>query len=294
MSRAIRCRTAVLAAAWIVLGLSAGAWAAAPPEVTIDLTLSKTAYEYNEPIAATVTVRNSSGGVIYISRGFSTLEYVLEMRVMDPAGRLLVATRPGVHNEFPDAPPLGWALVEGKPVRVAGCEALAAGFLETSGAEDLRSRYDISLPGWYSAQVQLSVRTFAGAPCEVEGYLWSGVLKSATRYFYVGGSSSGVKLTPDKWKASWPADSNVPAVEVQLMPTEGRSVEGYDPQSIRLNGLVPTEVKVLHPKIKAQFEARAALATLGAVQAGQTRRVLVSGKYNGQPFGVQCEVKIEK
>jgi hypothetical protein len=286
--------TQVLLVTLLFWVFSTGGWAAAP-NIQIDLSLSKASYDYNEPIAATVTVRNQSGDTIYINKGFQTLTYFLEMRVIDPAGRLLVASRQAEHNEFPDAPPLSWALLpSGKPVRVAACEVLAPDFQQVSSTPDLRSSYDISLPGYYSAQVQLSVRTFAGAPCEVDNYVWSGVLKSETKYFYVGGSSSGAKLTPDKWKMSWAQDKNVPGVLVELTPTEGKSAEGYDPQSIRLNNLIPTDVKVQKPKIKAQFDAKAALASLGPVQVGQTYRVLISGRHNGQPFGVQYTVKVEK
>jgi hypothetical protein len=284
----------IVIGALLVLGLSAGGWAAAP-NIQIDLSFTKASYEYNEPIGVSVTVSNQSGEAIFINKGFQTLAYYLEMRVVDPAGRLLVVKRQAVHDEFPDAPPLSWALLpSGKPVRVAACEVLAPGPLPVSSTTDLRTSYDIGLPGYYSAQVQLSVRTFAEAPCEVDSYVWSGVLKSETKYFYVGGSSSGAKLTPDKWKMSWAQAKSVPDIEVELTPTADKSAEGYDPQSIRLNNLIPTAVKVQLPKIKAQFDAKAALASLGAVQVGQTYRVLISGRYKGQPFGVQYMVTVEK
>ena len=285
----------IVIGALLVLGLSSGGWAAAP-DIQIDLSFSKASYQYNEPIGVSVAVSNQSTDPIYINKGFQTLAYYLEMRVVDPAGRLLVVKRQAPHNEFPDAPPLSWALLpSGKPVRVAACEVLAPGpVLPVSSTNDLRTSYDIGLPGYYSAQVQLSVRTFAEAPCEVDNYVWSGVLKSETKYFYVGGSSSGARLTPDKWKMSWAQAKSVPDIEVELTPTAGKSAEGYDPQSIRLNNLIPTAVKVQLPKIKAQFDAKAALASLGAVQVGQTYRVLISGRYKGQPFGVQYLVTVEK
>ena len=285
----------IVIGALLVLGLSAGGWAAAP-NIGIVLSFTKASYQYNEPIGVSVAVSNQSTDPIYINKGFQTLAYYLEMRVVDPAGRLLVVKRQAVHNEFPDAPPLSWALLpSGKPVRVAACEVLAPGpVLPESSTNDLRTSYDIGLPGYYSAQVQLSVRTFAEAPCEVDSYVWSGVLKSETKYFYVGGSSSGARLTPDKWKMSWAQAKSVPNIEVELTPTAGKSAEGYDLQSIRLNNLNSTAVKVQLPKIKAQFDAKAALASLGAVQAGKTYRVLISGRYKGQPFGVQYVVTVEK
>jgi hypothetical protein len=285
----------IVIGALLVLGLSAGGWAAAP-NIQIDLAFSKASYEYNEPIGVSVTVRNLSPDAIFISKGFTKPDYYLEMRVVDPAGRLLVVKRQAVHDEFPDAPPLSWALLpSGTPVRVAACEVLAPGpVLPVSSTNDLRASYDIGLPGSYSAQVQLSARTFDGAPCEVDSYVWSGVLKSETKYFYVGGSSAGAKLTPDKWKMSWKDTKSVPNIEVELTPIEGKSAEGYDLQSIRLNNLIPTAVKVQKPKIKAQFDAKAALASLGPVQVGKTYQVLISGKYKGQPFGAQYVVTVEK
>ena len=282
----------IIAAA--VLGFSGPLWAQAPG-ITINLSFDKISFAYGEPIGVQAVVSNQSGGDLLISKGFSSRVYYLEMRVIDPAGRLIIATRDGFHDEFPDAPPLAYVLYQGKPVRVAGCEVFAAGEQITSRTEDLRTNFDLSLPGYYSAQVQVSATVFNGAPCAVDDYAWRGLLKSETVYFYVQGSSSGVKVIPDQWKLSWRDDNKkVPDVQVQIRSLEGKGVEDYDPNSINLNTVVAGSVRVLPPKLKAFFNAKEAMESLGdTVQAGQWYRVMITGRLkSGAPFGAEQQVRI--
>ncbi len=176
----------IIMGAGFIFGTSSLLWAQAL-EINIELNLDNTHYTYGEPIGATVVVSNQSGGPILVNKGFSSMVYYLEMRVIDPAEKLAVAKRQEFHNEFPDAPPLAWILHAGKPIRVAGCESLPEGWTSDpiqGRIDDMRGPYDISLPGHYSAQVQLSAMIFAGAPCEVDDYEWQGVLESETVYFY--------------------------------------------------------------------------------------------------------------
>ena len=178
----------MIVAAAVFLGSSAPALAK-PPAIQVDLKFDKRSYRYGEPIGVEIVVRNQSGEDLLISKGFSSMVYYLEMRVIDPAGRLLLARRDEPHNEFPDAPPLAFVLHEGRPIRVASCEVFGTKGINRSRTDDLRKHYALGLAGKYSAQVQLSAMTFKGKPCDVNGYEWVGVLMSETKYFYVEGPS---------------------------------------------------------------------------------------------------------
>lgn len=280
----------------VILG-SSGLAGAQPPGIQIELNFNKSFYEYGEPVGVHVVVSNQSEHDILITQGFSSLVYYLEMRIFDPSGRLILANRDEVHDEFPDAPPLGYVLFEDRPIQVAACEVLHADWIGQSQTEDLRAYYAFDLPGYYSAEVQLSAMTFkgeSGAPCDVNDYEWLGVLKSDTKYFYVQGDTKSVRVIPDEWSISWKEDdSKVKYIQVQVRPDKKKTVDDYDPQSIRLNNLPADSVRVLPPMIKAYFNAKDALDSLGEVQVDQWYRVLVSGKYsNGRPFGGEQQIKI--
>ncbi len=155
------------------------------PEILIDLKFDKTHYDYGEPIGVTVSVMNKSGKNLLLSKGFSALDYYLEMRVIDPAGKLIIAQPHKPHREFPDAPPLARVLHDKEPIPVVPCEVLRAGSKRSVLSEDLRAHYALELPGKYSAQVQLSTMTFKDEPCSTKNYEWLGVLESETKYFYL-------------------------------------------------------------------------------------------------------------
>ena len=155
------------------------------PEVLIDLKFSKKAYMFGEPIAAKVGIQNRSGRGLLLSRGFGDLDFFLEMRIIDPAGELVLARRNEPHDEFPDAPPLPFVLHDNKPVRAVPCEVLRSGAKRILKSDDLRDHYALERPGNYSAQVQISVAIFKGEPCHTRNYRWLGVIKSNTVNFYI-------------------------------------------------------------------------------------------------------------
>jgi hypothetical protein len=303
----------IILSAGLMLGSSSLLWAQAP-DIDVQLIFDKAEYEYGEPIGAEVIVSNQSGAGILVNRGFGSLVYYLEMRVIDPAGRLVVATREDFHDEFPDAPPLAWILHNNKPIRVAGCESLPAGWTSDPSqgrVGDLREYYDISLPGYYSAEVQLSVMTFTGevtsgggAACEVDAYDWQGVIKSDTVYFQVQassqinveGASAPTKLTPEKWKLSWLEDKKGPnKILVEITPQGDLKVADFIADSIKLNNNAPLKIKEKDKKIELEYDSKLALESLGAVQVGQRHRVLISGRLrSGALFGAEQEIKLEK
>jgi len=268
-------------------------WAQASA-ISIDLTFDKYSYNYGDPVGVDIVVRNL-GGEVLISRGFSSMVYYLEMRVIDPAGRLLLANRNVEHNEFPDAPPLPFILYQGRPIRVASCEVLPPGWFAVSQTNDLRAYYPMELPGFYSAQVQLSAMTFkgqSGDPCDVTDYQWVGVLKSETKYFFMEGNTQ-VQIAPDQWPLSWKNDHNIPDVQVHISPEEGKTTDDYLKESIRLNNVVAHRVEELRPMLKAYFDRKAAIESLGAVEVDKWYPVVISGWLkSGQPFGGVYKIRI--
>ena len=286
----------IFVGAGMVFGSSVIVWAQ-PPDIHIDLNFDKTSYAYGEPVGVEVVVTND-GEELLINKGFSSLVYYLHMRVIDPAGRLLMGKRDEIHDEFPNTPPLPYVEDdEGNLIQVADCEALPHGSLPPSQTEDLRAHYALDLPGNYSAQVQLSVMIFKGAaeaPCNVNDYEWLGVLESEIRYFRLQGNTEGVKVIPNQWKLSWKDDEKkTPDVQVQLIAEAGKTLEDYDPTSIRLNNLEPVSVRILSPTLKVYFNAREAMEKLGNVEVGQWYWVLISGRFkNGQPFGFEEKIRV--
>lgn len=99
----------IIVGAVLLIGTTGLLWAQASDisdilDVTLDF--NKSYYVCGEPVDVTVTVKNKSGKDLYVSEGFKAKKYYLEMRVIDPAGRLVLAKRLEEHEEFPDAPPL--------------------------------------------------------------------------------------------------------------------------------------------------------------------------------------------
>jgi hypothetical protein len=269
-------------------------------DITIDLNFEKTDFVYGEPIAVEVVITNISGEDLLISEGFTSRNYCLRMRIIDPSGRSLSLVsksgQSGVHNEFPDAPPLPVTLYNGRPVRVSGCEVFADGTALISEAQDLREFYDISLPGYYSAQVQVSAAVFNSEICEADDYAWRDLLKSNTVFFHLK-SDTAAQVVPNQWKQSWlDGDKNVPDILVQIRSVEGREVENINTDTIKINGVARTSVRVLPPKLKAFFDAGEVINSLGGnIQAGEWYHVIISGQLNsGEYFGADQQIRIVK
>ena len=303
----------IVAASVLLVGTGGLLWAQ-PPAIDIDLRFDKAFYGYGEPVGVEVVVSNQPQEDLWITEGFSIKVFYRQLRVVDPSGRLLLArlSGPSVKSpdapplpdesqvEAPDAPPFPWSLSDGRLIRTAPCELLPAGWSSEPWQErtdDLRAYYEMELPGYYSAQVQLAVMTFKGSPCNVNDYEWQGLLKSETEYFYLEGSTK-VKVIPNQWKLKWKGEDKkkkkkTPDVQVQIWPEEGKTVADYNLGSIRLNNVVAKRVKALPPKIKAFFDSKEAINSLGDVERGQWYPVVISGKLiSGQFFGGSRRVRI--
>ena len=161
------------------------------PEIEIVLEFTKNVYTYGDPIGATVKVIHHPGKDLisvkdlFLSRGFRAMDFFMEMRIIDPAKRLVLVRHHKTHNEFPDAPPLPFILYKKEPARAIQCEAFRPNSRWEVTNEDIRDHYALELPGEYSAQIQISVATFKGEPCNTKNYRWLGVLKSNTDHFTI-------------------------------------------------------------------------------------------------------------
>lgn len=288
----------ILAGVMVVGSLEGSVWAGKAPKIEIALRLGKAAYSQGEPVGLEVEVINRDED-LWISEGFSSLVFYREMRVIDPAKRRLLAVRnkDKRYTESPDAPPLPYVLgPKGKLLQVAGCERLPAEW--SSGVqrvENLRKYYNLSLPGYYSVRVQVSVMTFKGDLCDINDYAWKGVLRSETKFFYYRATGENTKVIPDQWARRWmDPTEKVPDVQVQIWPLKGESVEDYDVSGIFLNNIAARRVEVQGSNLKAHFDARAVFEKLGNVEVGKSYPAYVSGKRKGVTYYREQEVRVVK
>ena len=56
----------------------------------------------------------------------------------------------------------------------------------------------MELPGYYSAQVQISAMIFNEEICSIKKPEWQGLLKSETLYFYYEGKTK-IRIEPSQW-----------------------------------------------------------------------------------------------
>lgn len=263
------------------------------PEIQIDLNLGQT-FTAGEPIAASVLVsynpQETPASALLISEGFQSMDYILEMRVIDPAGRLLLAGRDEPELEVPDAPPLRTVYYNGQFLRVTGCELVEPGWSRPVSTADLRQHYDIGMPGYYSVQVQLSVMTFKGDSlddrCDVNNYEWKGTLKSDTRFFYLQDEGIAVKVVPNQWSTKWLEPGSREAdIEVQIRPGEGEATTDYQLDSLFLNDVARRRAVALKPMIKAYFPAQEVMEALqlkqGTLEVGKWYPVFVKRQKKG-------------
>jgi hypothetical protein len=304
--------TVVLAAGLLVGGANL-LWAQ-PPGIDIELSFDNPSlyFALGEPIALEAEVSNQTGADIWISEGFSTKVFYRQLRIIDPSGRLLLAklnapspappdaepTADQFAIEAPDAPAYPWKRVGDTVVRGGFCEQLPAGWKSEpwqQRAEDIRDYYDISLPGYYSAQVQVAAKVFNGAACGLKDYQWEGLVKSETVYFYVEGATR-IKVIPEKWRLKWQNDRKKPKrIKVQIWPETGMTVEDYLIAGIKLNNLAPLRIKKTPSKIEAYFDGNLAIETIGDVELNHWYTVELSGQLtSGEFFGGAQKIKIVK
>lgn len=291
----------------LFLGNAAPLWAQ-DPGISLEVIFDKDSYTYGEPIGVTVKVKNELGEILWVSpKYFSKKLFYRYLRINDPSSRLLqpepmAEPPPGApppvvpEVEAPDAPPLPWVNTPGGLVRAAFCERLDAGWESEPWQErtdDLREHYALELPGYYLLRAEISVMIHGDSHCNVDQPKWVGVLKSDPQSIYMEGSTK-VKVKPEKWHLKWKKKGKKEEhVKVEIWPEEGKTVDDYQLESIRLNNLEARKVKASRSKIKASFSRKDAIESLGAVEVGQLYEVIVSGRLkNGLPFGGGQKIRV--
>jgi len=266
---------------------------AGKPAISIDLTIGKEDkkspfFHYGEKIPVEVRVTNQSQDDLVISKGFTATHFFKKMRLIDPAGRLLVPRYSTCgEKEFPDAPPLPFFFYQNeKAVQVAPCEVFLKEETLSKKLPDLREYYDLELPGFYSAQVQVSAMLFKKEICSVKDYLWQGVLSSETIYFYFEGKTK-IKIIPPTWSINWLEKSPEKPVKAEIYHPSGTTGRDYNLGSIRLNHRVAGKVEIQQSMLTAYFDPQECIKSIARpIIISQPYPAVVSGKMrDGRYFG---------
>ena len=91
----------------MLIGFSGPLWAQTPP-ISVTVQFDKDYFDSGEQMGVTMTVANTSGKYLLVNKGFSSKLFYLEMRLIDPAGRLVQPKCEQPRTEFPDTPPLAF------------------------------------------------------------------------------------------------------------------------------------------------------------------------------------------
>lgn len=265
---------------------------AGAPALKVELAFGggTTTYGPGEPIAVGISVANQSGQVLYIGSGMSARSLAQHIRLIDPAGRLLLPKRPPHPVESPDAPPLPFADLQGVPMRMGACEPFAVHQVLTKPVADLREIYPMDLPGVYSAQVQLSAMVFRSGTCNLANAGWVGVLKSPVHYFYMPGRAR-FEVVPDRWHLAWELSPGPIGVKVVVPYAPGRSKREYGQRHFWLNDLRTTRIERKTSGLEAYFDGRECLKHIGPPATGREYLLAAFGLLtNGVLYGGECRI----
>lgn len=252
-----------------------------PPPISVKLRLDNNVtrtYGCNDNVGIIIEVKNDSPDMILINEGFKSSRFALKMRIIDPAGRLLVPWVPFLKGKSPHTPPLPFVKVNGKIVRAVPCEKFSATESLPPQYENLSEYYNFELPGEYIAQVQVPVTIFRGPVCLLKEYQWLGVLKSETIRFSIK-EKTPVRIIPEEWNLSWIKTDPGYNVEIRIPFPKGKTSKDYHLRSIRLNGQ-KGEIKESQAMIKIKFNGRDCVKSLKLLEADKTYRVQVLGRYS--------------
>ena len=211
---------------------------AEPPPIKVNLNFHSDSRQYHcdDEVGVIIEVKNASSNDILISKGFKSRRFFLNMRIIDPAGSLLIpkVDTPTISRP-PYTPPLGFVENSaGKLVMTTPCEIFKANTKLPSETINLNDYYNFEYSGYYSAQVQLSLMEFKrNGLCNPNDYKWLGVLKSKTWYFYVEGKLP-VRITPNRWHMGW-QNGNSGMMIVQIPLHDGWKPVDINSNSIRVN-----------------------------------------------------------
>lgn len=265
-----------------------------PPPITIDLSFDKEIYNYGEPVETTLTVNHNSASDLLISKGFMDTNFMLQIRVNDPANRQVFPAPPEPPpEEFADyVTPYGFTLYNNQIVKVGPCEMLPAGWTDVDQEVDLRQVYNFELPGYYTFEVQVSAMTFKDGVCSVNDHEWNGTLKSVIKTIYIQGATE-VEIAPTIWQTGWTAGNDpFPNVTANIYPKDGMNLDEYNLGSIKMNNVPATEIIQRYSStlqaeyLVARFNKKAVIDTFNSTTVDQWYPVVLSGRMNsGALFG---------
>lgn len=298
-SRSKRCPRILRAGYCLIAGvLSLCLWTpaeAAAPLLKVRLHFfEKTGYYRTQtPIPFSIEVFNTTNKPLFIREGFRESRFVLQMRILDPANRLLVPRKGFESHEFPDAPPLPFAKQDDKWVQAVPCEILPPRARVLQRVEDLHRFYPLTLPGYYSVQVQLPVMIFKAPPCALTDPIWSGVARSQMHSFFMEGETP-IRIHPERWHLSWASTDRAPVVKIEIFLPKGKAVTDVDLNSIRMNNL-KGKIERQRGKVTVYFKGRTCVHSLSSRTPEKRYRIIVTGKYrSGEFFGGAREILLRK
>lgn len=260
--------------------------AAQKPPIKIELKM-KNYFQGEEKIGAAIALVNVEGERLMVNKGLEKGKLYLKMQIIDPEGRLLLPkvaeVKPG-----PDPQPLPIVFHDGRRIQAVECEPLKANRVVTSKAGDLRDHYHLSLPGYYTAQVQIDAAVYKGLPCDLNDFRWQGVLRSETvRFFYEG--ETKVSFSRLRWPISWKTEKRKEegdVLSVQIYPPKGKTAKVFNQESLRLNGIRPYKVEDRTEYLHAYFDEQEAFRSLEEADAGKRYPARLTGQFiNGTLFG---------
>lgn len=294
----------------LCLGFPPGIATAEPPSISIKLSFDRDSYARTDPIGAIVTLSNPSEENVFITKGVGSSVYYLQMRILDPAGRPLSLKRSYAgKGESPNRPVLPHVQIDNRLVEWAPCEKITPKFSYKASTPDLRDEYAFDQAGFYRAQVQISAMTFPAsglthpeAVCDVNDFLWAGVLTSDEVQFFVAGSTV-VKVLPRKWNRNWLRQARRPGDKVTavIAPPRGGTVDLYDWKSLTFNGVPALRVEKkrpldqAHDELHAHFDKSKAVRSVTRSKTGGILPAIIAGKYrSGIAFSGAAAIEIER
>jgi hypothetical protein len=182
-------------------------------------------------------------------------------------------------------------MVDGRPkaVEVAPCSELPS--LITPGPVNLRDYYDLSIPGRYLAQVQLSMMAFETDICDIRNYRWQGLVESQVISFYIEGDTA-VTISPAVWPLTWKEAAAVPGAVTATLTIPGVPVNQLETKAIYLNDVYSGNAVVSGISLVMSFDGRQAIDSVGTIEPGKAYKVRVAGWYKGGGyFGGMAEVR---
>ena len=279
---------------FIVTGIFLGSlnpvWGAYRTPIVVELEFAgdEPYYRCNDEVGVTITVKNTSPDTVRINRdSIKNARFFLQMRIIDPAGRLLIPRLDKPSDEVPDAPPLPFVEdpIDQKLVMAAPCVTFMPGSV-TEETPDLGKYYNFEQSGKYRAQAQLSIMEFEKEGiCNPKKYRWVGVVKSETLSFFVDGRLP-IQIRPDTWHLAWKDKDPGLNVEVLIPVPAGNTVRDFQ-KEIRLKNMggLKAVAEESNGMLKTRFYGKQCIEKLKKVRSGYSFQVVISGNYaNGRPF----------